>query len=272
MKRLVQKMNLQEYEIYGLSRKKIEIPNVTIIEGDLLNSKDWANSLKNSDIIIHAAAITHSYDPQNYYRINTNATIDLINLAIENKIKKFIFISSRTASLKAGAYGISKLWAEQYLKSQHLTHLIIRPSEIFGGQKGEGIDQLIQQSRTKSFIACPIQLKEKLWPISLKDTVDITFNLMMNDDNNNKTFVINGPKPYSLYDIIQISSLSAKNKILIIPIPKFIMLFVWFLSKTLKLKFGPKPDQILRLYAKKEVQVINYPFQSLESYLEGLNV
>ena len=271
IRQLVQKMNPEIYAIFGLSRKKIVIPNVTIIEGDLLDPTPWIEEIKNTKILLHAAAITHSYNTENYFRINTQATKDLIDLSLKYNVRKFVLISSRTAGLASGAYGTSKFLAEEYLKKQALPYLIIRPSEIFGGQKGEGIDQLIQQARIKKVIACPIQVTEKLWPIYLQDIVNLLSKLLFTDHTENSTIILNGPKPFSVYEIIKLSASSANNNIFILPIPKFVMLLAKFISETFKLKFGPKPDQISRLYSKKETQTIDYPFMLLETYLSALN-
>jgi nucleoside-diphosphate-sugar epimerase len=268
MRRLVNKMPLDKFEIFGLSRKNILIPNVTIVSGDLQNVENWENALKDIDLIIHAAAITHSYDASEYFRINTEATEKFILLAVKNKVKQFVFISSRTANLASGAYGASKYLAEQFLIKNHSNYIIFRPSEIFGGQKGEGIDQLISDAKTKRIIACPVGIDNKLWPIFLDDTVALIYAYLFNRNTFCETITLNGPEGFTLKEIVNLTALISKRKVFILPIPKIILLFIRVILETLKLKIGPKPDQISRLYSEKEVQKLNFNFKSLENYLK----
>lgn len=268
MRRLAFKMPLQQFEIFGLSRKNILIPNVNIIFGDLQNPENWEYALKEIDIIIHAAAITHSYVESEYFRINTEVTEKLILLAVKNKVKQFVFISSRTANLASGAYGASKYLAEQFLIKNHSNFIIFRPSEIFGGQKGEGIDQLISDAKTKIIIACPVGVNNKLWPIFLNDTVELIFEYLFQRKTSCETITLNGPEGFTLKEIINLTASISKRKVFILPIPKTVLLFIKVILETFKLKIGPKPDQISRLYSEKEVQKLNFNFKSLENYLE----
>ncbi len=268
MRRLVNKMPLQKFEIFGLSRKNISIPNVNIISGDLQNPENWEYALKDIDLVIHAAATTHSYVSSEYFRINTQATEKLILLAVKNKVKQFVFISSRTANLTSRAYGTSKYIAEQFLIRNHSNFVIFRPSEIFGGQKGEGIDQLIFDAKTKKIIACPIGIDYKLWPIFLNDTVELIFEYLFKRKTNCETITLNGPQGFTLKEIINLTAKISKRYVFILPVPKFFLLTIKIILETFKLKIGPKPDQISRLYSKKEVQQISFNFTTLENYLK----
>ena len=211
MRRLVNKMPLQKFDIFGLSRKNISIRNVNIISGDLQNPENWEYALKDIDLVIHAAAITHSYVSSEYFRINTEATEKLILLAVKNKVKKFVFISSRTANITSGAYGASKYLAEQFLIRNHSNFVVFRPSEIFGGQKGEGIDQLIFDAKTKKIIACPIGIDYKLWPIFLNDTVELIFEYLFKRKTNCETITLNGPQGFTLKEIINLTAKISKG-------------------------------------------------------------
>ncbi len=84
--------------------------------GDLDNFNSLDKALKNIDIIIHLAGITHTKKTKKYFQINTEGTKNLLQAAEKNFVKKFIFISSRAASEKGGAYAYSKFLAEQMVK------------------------------------------------------------------------------------------------------------------------------------------------------------
>lgn len=112
-----------------------------------------------ADAIIHLAGKAHDTknisDDNEYYRVNTDLTIDLFDKFLQSDIKDFIFFSSVKAAADTvegvlteevepnpkTPYGDSKIKAEQYLLSQELPSgkrvIIIRPCMIHGkGNKG----------------------------------------------------------------------------------------------------------------------------------------
>ena len=118
--------------------------------------------MESSTIIIHAAAVTHSFGNDAYYHVNLDATKKLVDIAKQDKAKKIIFISSNTAGYQSGTYGLTKLMSEEYIQ-QNLNHwTILRLAEIYGGGKKEGIEKLIENVLTKSFVLCPVGVPTKV--------------------------------------------------------------------------------------------------------------
>jgi nucleoside-diphosphate-sugar epimerase len=267
MKRFIAKLPKDQYQIYGLSRKAIQIEGVEIVKGDLLAPEKWQNSLQNIDICIHAAAITHAFSTEEYFKINFFATQKLIDFCLLNKVNQFILVSSRTAGEHSGGYGFSKLKAEEYLKSKYSNYLIFRPAEIFGGQKGEGIDQLLQDAKTKKIIPCPVGIKHKLWPVSLDDTVALMYKYTFESTNINYVKVLNGPDGFSMREIIRLVAKYHKNKPIVLPVPRQVLFIIKKVLEIFKINIGIKPDQIDRLYAAKPVENIKFEFEKLEAYI-----
>lgn len=116
------------------------------LEGrDIFNSKDLEKKLKNCYAVIHSAAIPHpdlkAFNDQDYWRINYEGSVSVVQSAIKKKVKKFIFFSSgsvygfwggkckpdkfpidekqKVPSLKQGQtfYGHTKIEVEKYLKT-----------------------------------------------------------------------------------------------------------------------------------------------------------
>jgi nucleoside-diphosphate-sugar epimerase len=111
------------------------------------------------DVFIHLAGKAHdlkkSSDENDYYEINTELTKKIYDLYLSSNIKTFIYFSSVKAVADSvdgtltediipdplTSYGLSKLYAEEYLLSKHLPPdkrlFIIRPCMIHGpGNKG----------------------------------------------------------------------------------------------------------------------------------------
>jgi nucleoside-diphosphate-sugar epimerase len=84
-------------------------------------------------MVIHFAGVTHASDEQQYWKVNLEGTVRLAEATHGNGCRRFVYISTRCATHGSGAYGESKLAAEQELqKFEWQSLLIIRPAEIYG--------------------------------------------------------------------------------------------------------------------------------------------
>lgn len=121
---------------------------------------DWSNNVNpQSDAFIHLAGKAHDLAntslPDEYFKINTDLTIELFNKFLNSNARDFIYFSSVKAAADTVAdvlreednpdpvtpYGQSKLKAEKYLLSRQLPAgkrlFILRPCMIHGpGNKG----------------------------------------------------------------------------------------------------------------------------------------
>jgi len=126
----------------SLPDEKIEIEPIDY-RGNILNQfKKLKEKHGEIDLFIHNAGVTVSLDPEEYFEINTRLTGKIVKAVEDNdwvkKDGKLIHVSSLTAQGPAGIdkpvskYGESKLQAESFFKASKYTHLIIRPTAIYG--------------------------------------------------------------------------------------------------------------------------------------------
>ena len=125
------------------------------VPGDVLDVISLAEAMEGMDAVIHAAAIV-SFAPhqrQQLYKINIEGTANVVNMALENNITRFVHISSvaaigRTVSgetiteekkWQAGkmhtAYAISKYHAEMEVwrgAAEGLNVVVVNPSTVLG--------------------------------------------------------------------------------------------------------------------------------------------
>ena len=134
----------------GRHRKDITIadPRLHVIDLDLESDVNGALSGTHFDMVIHFAGVTHASDEKQYRKVNLAGTVRLAEATRANGCRRFVYISTRCATLGSGAYGESKLAAEQELqKLDWESLLIIRPAEIYGGGSNEGIDRMLAVAR-----------------------------------------------------------------------------------------------------------------------------
>ncbi|HEV2837594.1 MAG TPA: NAD-dependent epimerase/dehydratase family protein [Pyrinomonadaceae bacterium] len=123
-------------------------PRLHVIDLDLGSDLSLGLSGQHFDVVVHFAGVTHASDEDQYWKINLEGTVRLAEAVRKNGCRRFVFISTRCATRGSGAYGESKLAAEQELqKLEWESLLIIRPAEIYGSESSEGIDRMLAVAR-----------------------------------------------------------------------------------------------------------------------------
>jgi UDP-glucose 4-epimerase len=105
--------------------------------GSILDRKNLSNALKNSDCIIHIAAwhgfheFTKSKNSEEFWDLNVTGTYNVFQAALEQKIKKIVYISSESVAERQGMYGWTKRMGEeiaQHFVDQHQMNVVtLRP-------------------------------------------------------------------------------------------------------------------------------------------------
>lgn len=136
-------------------------PRTHFIELDLSSEERLKEQLRGHrfDYVVHAAGVTKCLDPQDFYRINTEGTKNLVRalIALQIPLKRFVYVSSlsifgairekqpyeeirETDTPQPNThYGRSKLQAEQWLdnlsSSQEgvaFPYVVLRPTGVYG--------------------------------------------------------------------------------------------------------------------------------------------
>lgn len=243
--------------------------------GDVRDIKSLHSATLGIDTIIHLAGITHTNTRKLYYEINTVGTKNLIEAAKRNSVKRFIFISSRTAGADAGAYALSKLLAENEIMNSGLRWLILRPSEVYGGDEGEAIQILLailQKGKRAPVIGNGTYL---LSPVHRDDVVDAVVSALERTELEKKIYILSGPEEMTYLELIErlskITGKKAKKIFIPVVIAKIIAALLSFFPQRMLVR-----DQIPRLLSKKSsditlaVKDFGYHPRSLEDGIHEL--
>lgn len=269
VKKITSFIDTKKNEVIGITRhsESINLKDITIINGNLLNINLIDKYIAGCDMIFHGAAIINSKNEEEYFRFNYELTKKIVDIAKKNKVGKFVFLSTTTAGEGSGSYGYSKLLAERYIQKECDKYLIIRMSDLFGTNKNKGIDKLINDVLTKPIILCPKDIPSKFYPIHIDDSSQIIFDLIFNEDISNTIKYVNGLKGYFYSDIIEIVMKLSGRKIYIIYLSRKFLYLIMNVIKKISLNIGIVPDQIKRLYCNKEYGYTEYQFTDFESYI-----
>ena len=225
-------------------------PRVHVIDLDLETNVREALADLRFDLVIHFAGVTHASDEERYWKVNRDGTVRLADAVRENGCRRFVYISTRCATHGSGAYGESKLAAEQELrKLDWQSLLIIRPAEIYGGEGNEGIDRLLALARKWRIVPALFGNSHLLFaPMHIDDFTRITAELIQQHEQGVRIENVCGPE--DLNGIVLAQRIATRYRALPVPL--------WWpgVAASLKLlhRLGfaiVKPDQLHRLIGDK---------------------
>ena len=235
----------------GRHRKDIPIadPRVHVIDLDL-ESDLRALSRAQFDMVIHFAGVTHASDEQQYWKINLEGTVRLAEGTHANGCRRFVYISTRCATRGSGAYGESKLAAEQALqKFEWKSLLIIRPAEIYGGGGSEGIDRMLAVAQRWRIIPALFgDASLRFAPMHVDDFARLAAGLIQQHQHGTRIETLCGPEDLTGMALAQRISKHYRA----LPLPLWWPAVAAGLKALNKLGFAlVKPDQLTRLTGEK---------------------
>ena len=270
IKKLI-KAEFDDLAILSRSKSKFkETENLKIKIGNLDDFNSLDKALKNIDVIIHLAGITHTNKTKKYFQINAIGTKNLLRAAKKNSVKKFIFISSRAASETGGTYAYSKFLAEQMVKKYKHDWIILKPAEIYGAKNDEAIQKLINKIKNSYFIPVPGKGEFELNPVFVDDVVMVIINSIQTKKNNT-SYILAGANSFSYKNLVNLIARAYDKKIKIIYAPFFALKIIAFVFPSLLVK-----DQIPRLLVKKSDDIsfareyLNFNPRSFKEWVKNL--
>ena len=153
---LVRNLHSRGHEITSLDIVDFDYPDmnskIKIITGDIRDRQKVLEVVKGQDIIVHTAAALPLYKPEDIYSTDIDGSRNLIEAAYENKVKRFIHISSTAVygipdhhpllendKLDGvGPYGKAKILAEEECikyRSKGMCVPILRPKSFIGPER-----------------------------------------------------------------------------------------------------------------------------------------
>jgi nucleoside-diphosphate-sugar epimerase len=239
-----------DWELWcGRHRKEIPIvdPRIHVIDLDL---ESGISENTHFDLVVHFAGVTHASDEQQYWKINLEGTVRLAEAVRGNGCRRFVYISTRCASRGSGAYGESKLAAEQELqKLEWESLLIIRPAEIYGGGSNEGIDRMLVAARKWRIVPALFGHTNLLFaPMHVDDFCRLVAELIQQHQAGVRIETVCGPEDLNGIDLA--SRISKRYRA--VPLPMWWPAVSVSLKALHKLGFPIiKPDQLTRLTGDK---------------------
>jgi len=209
------------------SEKKLSSYNnkVEIIMGSIENIKGWEDNLKDIGAIINLIGIIREFPSRNitFERLHFQATVDLVDLALEKDIDRFVQMSALGASPDSRAeYHRSTCRAEDYIRKSKLRWTIIRPSLIIG-PGNEAIESILKLLKSYPVVPVISSGEYRMQPIDIDDVSQAFINSLENDVSVGKTYVMGGPNRFSYNEMVDIIADSIGKKARKVWIPSGVM-------------------------------------------------
>jgi dihydroflavonol-4-reductase len=122
------------------------------VEGDVLDVISLQDALEGIDTVIHSAAVVSFVKKtrKNMYQVNVEGTANVVNMALEKNVKRFVHISSvaalgRTSS--GGHVNEEKKWEESKVNTHYAKTKFKAELEVWRGIS-EGLDAVILNPST----------------------------------------------------------------------------------------------------------------------------
>jgi len=133
---VISELSRRGYSVRALvNNKPIDRSDVTSIRGDFFDPHSLDNAMRDCDAAIHLVGIIRE-DPargQTFERIHYQASVNVIDAAQRNGVKRFIHMSALGARKESQSeYASTKARAEEVLSNSALDYTILRPSVIHG--------------------------------------------------------------------------------------------------------------------------------------------
>ena len=206
---MLEKHNPKEIIIFSrgelqqvLMQRKFKNPKIKYIIGDVRDYEAIKFATKNVDYIFHMAALKHvpicEDQPQEAIKTNVTGTTNVVNAAIENRVKKVIDVSTDKAVEPLNLYGMTKAVGEKLIiqandLTDHTKFVCVRGGNVMGSN-GSVIPYFIEQIRNGGPLTIT-DLRMTRFFLTLEEAIGLLFKAA-EESIGGETFVMNMPAAY----------------------------------------------------------------------------
>ena len=184
--------NVKEIRVFSRDEKKqydlrnsLKSKKVSFFIGDVRDYQSVNYAMKNVDFVFHAAALKQvpscEFFPMEAIKTNVVGSDNVLNSAIENNVKKVIFLSTDKAVYPINAMGLSKALMEKNMisKSRFLKNTILCATRYGNvmGSRGSVIPLFLTQLLSKKLITLTNPNMTRFM-MDLNDSVSLVLNAL----------------------------------------------------------------------------------------------
>ncbi len=129
-------------EVKALARREqLFRMGVEWVAGDLGDPAALRQLVRGCEAVVHVAGVVNAPDPAGFEAGNVTGTLNLIEAALAEGVRRFVCVSSLSArEPELSAYGASKARAEKLVRASGLDWTIVRPPWVYGPGDRDSLD------------------------------------------------------------------------------------------------------------------------------------
>ncbi len=164
------------------------------VVGDMTEPAGLRRAVQGVDTVVHLVAILTG-KPEDFQRVMTQGTRDLVSLAKEEGVRRFVLMSAlgvNEESKDLVPYYRAKWDMEQIVEGAGLEYVIFRPSFIFGPDGG-ALRQFRRIAKVAPVTPIPGPGTQRIQPIWAEDVAAYFAAAVDKPDAANRSFEVGGP-------------------------------------------------------------------------------
>jgi NADH dehydrogenase len=246
--RVVDQLRGQGRRVRCLVRRRPVANADELVRGDLGDGSTFDAAVQGADVVLHLAAVTHARRTRDYLETNVTGTKRLLEAAARQRVRRFVYVSTRAISEAGGAYSESKRLAERAVRDAPVEHTIVRLPEVYGGAGAEGIDGIVSRARRGAAIPVVGDGGDRLCPMHVDDVVAALAGAVGAPVASGRTYTLGG-ECLTTREFAEACARAFCSESRPRPVPVTAVAALGLLGRVLPLPVYP--DQLARLRAEK---------------------
>ncbi|MGE4239641.1 NAD-dependent epimerase/dehydratase family protein [Ramlibacter sp.] len=214
--------------------------------GELQDLGNWAPLLQGAQCVVHTAAVVHrpGAPAEAYFRVNTDATLHLANLAVAAGVKRFVFVSTVKVNGESSApgrplteadvaaptdpYGLSKLKAEEGLRQlvagTGMDFVAVRPPLVYGPGVGGNFAQMMKWVARGVPLPLGSARGNRRTLVALDNLVDLLVTCIRHPAAANEVFFAGDAEGLSTAELVERLALAMGKRARLVPMPPSLLM------------------------------------------------
>ena len=215
---LLPKLLREGHEVVVLSRKPFQIShaNITVIQGDLINTITFPEDIDIAYYLIHSMR----KEQKNFALIEKKTAEHFVSALKKTKVRQIIYLSAIANEAEHTNHVDSRLIVEEILKSSEIPTTILRAGIIIG-RKSASFKIILDLVNRMPVMTPPKWIHNLCQPIAIEDVIYYLTNVILHPKCLDQTFDIGGPDILSYKEMLLGCSVALGKRRLIISVPVF---------------------------------------------------
>lgn len=226
--------------IRSLQKASVLPEGTELLKGDLSSFNDPEFTIPQCDVVVHLAGVIAGKNDKDYIDTNFNSVVDIVEcLQRQNwKPERFVFASSLAAGGPTERdkpidetmpdnpiepYGLSKMKADEYLKTLDMPTISFRPTIVLGPEDSASFT--LYQMASKGIGVRPSGKPQQVSTVFVDDLAEAIILMAQMDmkGSKHKTYYVSSPGLVTVEDMFKAIGKALGKKVTIIEVPRIVL-------------------------------------------------